>query len=423
MASERIVVALAAINSPGYHSLANAYLRECLSTDPRLPEVWVADLEFTTVDNPYWIAYRILALDPAPELVGFSVYCWNARAVYDTARILTSARPGMRIVLGGPEVGPIAAQVLERHPFLFGVVRGEGEKTLPALVLSMSRGGDPESVPGLSVNTARGVVHGPEVSPVEPLDALPFPFTDAHPAPTDGSAYLETYRGCPHRCAYCFEAKGTAKIRSLSWERIERDIDRVASTPGITSLSFIDSVFNLTPERLRRLSDILAPHAERGLRLHTIEVDIERIDDEAASLLARAGVVSVETGPQTTGERALALTERSLDPDRYLAGVRACRDAGISVESDLIIGLPGDTVETVLESMRFAIAADPGVVQMSTLHVLPGTPLWDRAGEMGLVFDHEPPHEIISTADIGFAELRQLEVFGVALCDLYRARV
>lgn len=420
---DRFVVALVAVNSPGYHSLAQRYLHEALTHDSRLPEMWVADLEFDTDVSPWWVAYQVLTLDPAPDLVGIPVYCWNARAVYDAVRLISRGRPELEIVLGGPEVGPIAEQVIEEREGVWAVVHREGERVLPAIVLSLARGGDPESVPGVSVRTPAGVVRGPEGSPVEPLDALPSPYTAAHPPATDGSAYLETFRGCPHRCAYCYESRGTERIRSFSWERIRREIDLVATTPGMQSFSFIDSVFNLTDDRLNRLADIMEPHAARGIRLHTIEVDIERIDDAAAATLKRAGVVSVETGPQTTCPAALAATNRRLDPEAYRRGVEACRAQGIGVEADLIIGLPGDTVDSVLDSMRFALSADPGVIQASTLHVLPGTPLWDRSEEYGLMFDSEPPHEIISTRDISFTELRQLEVFGSALGELYRARI
>ncbi|MCL2492366.1 MAG: radical SAM protein, partial [Coriobacteriia bacterium] len=206
-------------------------------------------------------------------------------------------------------------------------------------------------------------------------------------------------------------------------ERIAHDIERMAAIPGMRSFSFVDSVFNLTRQRLERLSDILAPYVEQGLRLHTIEVDIESIDDEQAALLARAGVVSVETGPQTVGPKALERCNRTLDKEAYRAGVEACKRVGIRVEADLIIGLPGDTVQDILDSFHFALDADPGIVQASTLHVLPGTLLWERADEYGLIFDPNPPHEIVETRDISYTDLRDLEVFGHALGKLYRARL
>lgn len=420
---DRLVVALVGINTPGYRSLAGAYLREAVKAHPRLPETWVTALDFDLTCDPWWIAYRLLELDPLPDVLGFSVVCWNARAVYEVIRVVKAAHPEVTVVVGGPEVGPLAHEVLMEHHQVSAVVRGEGEIAFPEFLYALHRGGDLGAVPGVTVRAGGDVVAGPDLAPITDLDTIRTPFPPGATLATDGSAYLETYRGCPHRCGYCYEGKGSSTIRSFSWERIERDIRRFAETPGMTSFSFIDPVFNLTPDRLERLSAILEPYARRGLRLHTIEVDIERIDDRQAELLARAGVASVETGPQTTGAAALETCRRAFKPERFREGVEACKRAGISVECDLIVGLPGDTVHDVITSIDFALSLDPGRVQLSTLHVLPGTDLWMRADELGLAFDREPPHELIATRDISYADLRRLEVQGNAAARMYRARI
>ena len=77
----------------------------------------------------------------------------------------------------------------------------------------------------------------------------------------------------------------------------------------------------------------------------------------------------------------------------------------------------------MLDGIDFAIGLDPGKMQFSTLHVLPGTDLWDRADELGLRFDPQPPHEVIATAQVPFGDLRRLEVLGNAATAIYRARL
>jgi anaerobic magnesium-protoporphyrin IX monomethyl ester cyclase len=418
----RLTVALVGVNSPGYRSLGLDYLQAAVLADPRL-DIALQRIEVDTLADPWWIAYRALSLKPTPDVVAFSVLCWTARHVYEAARLIKLTLPDVLIVAGGPEVGPIAEEVLQRQSGLDVIVRGEGEFAFPDLLHSHARGGDITGVAGVTARDGDRIVTGPDRPLLEDLDRLPSPFSDTSAIPVDGSAYVETYRGCPHRCSYCFEGKGTAQIRSFSWERIAADIDAVASVPGMQAFSFIDPVFNLTRDRLRRLAEILEPYAARGVRLHTIEVDIERIDDEQAELLKRCGVVSVETGPQTTGAAALAACHRGFDAARFSAGVEACKRVGISVECDLIVGLPGDSADDVLASIEFATALDPGRVQLSTLHVLPGTELWERADSLGLVFDPEPPHEIVSTSRLSYTDLRRLEVFGNAAAVVYQARL
>lgn len=414
---------LLALNSPGYRSLGCAYVRAYAQHDPRLAGV----AAFQTLDidagtDPWWVAYRILQLDP--DVVGASMMCWSARDTYEALRVVKAAAPSTYVVTGGPEVGPIAEDVLARHPEVDAVVVGDGEVPFAELLLALSEGADLEDVDGIVYRSADGSVRATRPQqPLEDLDRLPSPYLTGVLAPIDGATYVETYRGCPHHCGYCYEGKGSRRIRAYSRERVEAEVSLIAQAPGVRSFSFIDPVFNLTRERLEWLAEMLEPYARRGVRLHTVEVDIERVDDEAAALLRRAGVSSVETGPQTVGARALEACRRPFDRERFAAGVEACKRHGIRVECDLIVGLPGDTPADMLEGMRFCIGLDPGRIQTSTLRVLPGTEFWARAEDLGVVFDPEPPHEVIRTREASYADLRRAEVRSVWLQRQYEAKL
>jgi anaerobic magnesium-protoporphyrin IX monomethyl ester cyclase len=371
--------------------------------------------------DPWWVAYRIMGLEP--DVVAFSVTCWNARAIYTAASLIKQTMPQIRIVVGGPEVTPIAEDVLRQHPAIEAVVRGEGEATFAELVHTMLGTRRLSYVDGVTSRDGDRVTSAPDRPLIANLDEIPSPYTAGVIQPLDGSAYIETFRGCPHKCGYCYEGKDYGRVRYFSNERVETEIKALAQDPDVHSFSFVDPVFNLTRDRLTWLSDVLAPYASSGLRLHTIEVDIEMVGEAEAAQLARAGVMSVETGPQTIGATALEACRRKFDREKFVTGVEACKAQGISVECDLIIGLPGDTLEDFFEALEFLIELDPGKIQMSTLHVLPGTDLWNRAEEHGLLFNQDPPHEVIRTSMMGFAELRRAEAFGSTVADHYRARL
>jgi len=421
--SEVLKVVFVGLNSPGYQSLALGYLRSYAQADRRLAgRVAFQTLDLTVDVDPWWVAYRVLALEP--DVIGIPLTCWNARNAYDLCRVVKAARPATRIVMGGPEAGPVAAELLAAHPEVDIVVRGEGEVTFAELLYALTRGRAVHHVEGITTRDDAGaVVSAPDRPLIADLDSIPSPYLNGVMVPSNGAAYIETYRGCPHHCGYCFEGKGYPRVRSFSEARIAAEIDTVAHTSGVTSFSFIDAVFNLTDDRLAFLAGCLAPYAAQGMRLHTVEVDIERIDDAQAALLASAGVASVETGPQTVGAQALATCQRRFDRDRFTRGVEALKRADIAVECDLIVGLPGDTVQDFFDGLEFCLDLDPGIVQTSTLHVLPGTDLWKRAEELGLRYDPEPSHEIIATDTIGYNDLRRAEVRSIYLQRIYKARL
>ncbi len=329
--SRRLGVALVGVSAPGYRSLALDYLHATVAADARL-DVAINRLDTDTARGPLVAGVPAalartgsrrrrpagVLLDRAPRLRGGA-----AREVRAPERARRRWRSGGRPDRRGGARRPLGDRCR-------GARRGRVRVRRAAALAREGR--------RHRRRARRDRAHGrrdrelrPTATPVAELDDIPSPFSIDRPIATDGSAYVETYRGCPHACAYCYEGKGSTRIRSFSWERIAADIEAVATTPGMRSFSFIDPVFNLTPDRLARLSEILAPHARRGVRLHTIEVDIERVDDEQAALLAAAGVASVETGPQSVGAAALAACGRAFDAERFAAGVRgvpARRDLG-----------------------------------------------------------------------------------------------
>ena len=322
MTRSRLRVVLVGVNVPRYPSLALAYVHAYAAADPRLGGVGLTTLELDTTVDPWWIAYRVLALEP--DVVAFSVMCWNARAVYEAVRLVTAARPETVVVLGGPEVGPIAETVLAEQSAIDVVVRGEGEETFAELLAAMLAKRDVGRVPGVTARRGDRVVSAPDRPLVDDLDSLPSPYLAGVLAPVEGATYLETYRGCPHRCAYCFEGKGYGRIRRFSDERVRAEIETVLShracgpSPSSTRCSISPangssgSPASSAPSRVARTCG-----STRSRSTSSASTRSRR----RSSL--RAGVASVETGPQTIGAAALAACSRSFDAEAFRAGVDA----------------------------------------------------------------------------------------------------
>jgi anaerobic magnesium-protoporphyrin IX monomethyl ester cyclase len=409
-----LTVTLVSFNAAGHFSLANGYLKAYAEKDRSLrPRVDIDLVDFAVESNDarqalFYLSQRL------PDVVGISCYCWNVEVSLELARLYKALAPKGLVVLGGPEVGPIAEGYLEENDAPDIVVRGEGEETFRQLLRHLACGEEAlEEVQGITYRRDGTVTSNPDRPPISNLDEIPSPYLAGVLKPRDQVTYVETSRGCPYHCAYCYEGKETPGVRLFSERRIQREIEAVIGTPGVRSFHLVDSVFNLNKARLRRLAQLISEVNRTGAQMLTVEILADLVDEETVQLLRQVRVASVETGPQTVHADTLALMRRPHRPDAFARGIRLLREAGIEVLCDLIVGLPGDNFFRFAQSIREVIALRPSTLVFSILHVLPGTELYEHAHRYGLRFDSRAPHLVIDTDTFPFGEIDRAVLMSV----------
>jgi radical SAM superfamily enzyme YgiQ (UPF0313 family) len=372
-----------------YIPLALMYLKAslverggCDATDVRL-------LEFRPEDDAGAIAEAILRENP--DVVGLSCYVWNTIALLETASRIKAQRPDVRIVLGGPEVGPVASDVLERSPQVDIIVRSEGEIPLRDLIAALRSGMGTESVRGITFRRANEIVSTEDARIVSDLDELPSPHFARYADYTKRIICVETQRGCVFRCNFCFYNKDfSIRNRRFDLDRVKEEL-RFWLEQDIRKLYLMDPVFNLNAARTRELCRFVAEHNRNRVPLHG-EIWAEFVDDEMAALMKAANFRSLEVGLQTTDTTALATTERRLKLQKFVDGIGHLKRHGLWHELQLIYGLPGETVASFKKSLNFAMSLDPPGLSVFPLLVLPGTELWRKAAQLELAFDPVPPY-------------------------------
>ena len=331
-----------------------------------------------------------------PDVLAASCYVWN---VIDLMTAIARAKArlvAMRVVVGGPEVGPIAERVLGAWPAVDVVVKSEGEGPMVDLVTCWRDGGDVRSVTGIWTQIAGRVREHPDAPIALDLDALASPHRRAYVGHRDRIVCVETQRGCVFRCSFCFYNK------DLSIRNRRFDLDRVFDELGfwlqrdVKQLYLMDPVFNLNAARAKEICRFLIAHNTRHIPVHA-EIWAEFVDDELAALMKAAHFDFLEVGLQTTDAATLATVDRRLKMQPFLDGIGHLRVHGLAFEVQLILGLPGDTLASFRESLNFAAALRPEYLAAFTLMVLPGTELWRQAGALDLVFESTPPYFIQST--------------------------
>ena len=347
----------------------------------------------------------------APDLIGFGAAVWNLERTLYLCRELKTRLPDTFLVLGGPEVTGDNDYLLEQGGFDAGVV-GEGEETFVALLDALLQGRSLGAVPGLLLREGKSWALTPPRALVGRLESIPSPYLAGILEPSFlKSIFLETVRGCPYRCAYCYYHKSYPRVRTFPLDRVKAEL-RWAVERGVKDVTIIDPCFARRP-RLPEVLEMMAKVNNGGQFRVQCELNAEDLDGDLVQLLARAGVNSVEVGLQTTNPRALDLIHRRFSPEGFLMGVNLLREAGIRAVVDIIVGLPGDTLDDVTRSVDFLVANQAfDELKLYPLSVLPGTELRQRASDLGLRYRVEPPYYVLETGQITREEIREAFVYG-----------
>jgi anaerobic magnesium-protoporphyrin IX monomethyl ester cyclase len=361
--------------------------------------------EFTVHEPKENVLAALIAEEP--DVVAFSVYLWNRRETLELADALATVRPGIRIVLGGPEVSFDGPDLFDRHPGVSALVRGEGEIPLRGLLSAWAKGVDSLDVPRLVMRRDEGVVEGPDGPPLENLDNLPSPFELGLVDLRRGFVYLETSRGCPYACAFCMSALDE-RVRSFSMDRIRSDL-RLLMEAGTPKVKLVDRTFNYDAARAREIWSFILKH-NRISHFH-FEIGAHLLDEASLALLERvpAGMFQFEIGVQSTLPATLDAIGRNASLEKLTENVRRLRRMGnIHLHLDLIAGLPGEGYRDFLGSVDKVAALSPHHLQIEPVKLLPGSPLRRDADRLGIRFDPSPPYTVLATPDLSFAEVERL---------------
>ena len=316
--------------------------------------------------------------DRRPDVVGFTVFSWNIeRSLYVCEKIKEAGGP--RIVFGGPEITPDNA--LPRAPQVDFRVHGEGEAVFRRLV----------SEPGFWVNGSAAE------SAADIFRSAPSPYLSGWLEPeAQRLMLLETQRGCPYRCGFCYYNKSRAGLVFAEEEHLLRAV-AWAVERRISEVYLLDPSLNARPDLKGLLAGIGRLNAEKRIRLFS-EIRAEAIDETLADLLAAAGFTWFEIGLQSTNPKALKIMNRPTRLDRFVQGAQRLKQRGITPSLDLIIGLPGDDLAGFMRSVDFVADHDlQDDIQIFPLSILPGTSFRRRRRELGLGFEAHPPYTVIAT--------------------------
>jgi len=327
-----------------------------------------------------------LAVDGNFELVGLSVFSHSADRGDGIAKLIKKAAPSTVVVTGGPHPSAQPHDALRASAVDYAVC-DEGEQAFTSLLSLLEDGGSPNAVAGLVWRDATRVVANPPEL-IADLDALPLPAWDLiDPRPywrREGFGLngvrpyfsLMTSRGCSHDCTFCHRIFGK-QFRPHSPTRVLLEMEHLQRAFGVREFELIDDTFNLD---LTRASEILRAVRQRlpGTRLlfpnglHAARLSPSFVDE-----LAAAGTTYVSFAPETASTRMQRLIHKGFDAEAMRAAMQRAVDRHLLANGFFMLGLPTETREEMLETIRFAVSSPLHTASFHRVVPFPGTAMFD----------------------------------------------
>ena len=385
-------IALATLNAKYIH--ASFGLRYLMANLGALRER-ACMAEFHINQTPLEIVEALL--EKAPRIVGLGVYIWNVVQTTEVVALLKRIRPELIVILGGPEVSH-ETDGQEIVALADHVITGEADTKFAEVCAAL-----------LEADTPLPKVIAAELPALDRI-ALPYDFyTDQDLA--HRVVYVEASRGCPFTCEFCLSSLDVP-VRAFPLDAFLAAMQRLLDR-GAKQFKFVDRTFNLHLPTSMGILQFFLERWRDGLFLH-FEMIPDRLPEQLRSVIRQfpRGAVQFEVGIQTFDDATSRNISRRQNLERLDENLRFLREeTGVHVHADLIVGLPGEGMETFGRGFDRLVRLGPQEIQVGMLKRLRGTPIVRHDSEYRMKYAPNPPYEIIETRDIDFLSMQRMRRF------------
>src|ERR1700691_4581519 len=302
---------------------------------------------------------------------------------------IKEANPNIKIAFVCPHVTVLPEKSLKDCPAIDFVARKEFDHT----VVEFAQGKPLEEIAGISYRKNGSVVHTPDRPEIQDLDSLPH-VTDIYKRDLDVTRYnvpfllhpfvsLYTTRGCPAQCTFCLWPQ---TLSGHPWRK--RSTDDVAAEmakakqlwPNVKEFFFDDDTFNIQKARTMELSAKLNPLGLTWSCTSRVTTDFETL-----KAMKEAGCRLLIVGYESGDQQILKNIKKGATIERARQFTKDCHKLGLVIHGDFILGLPGESRETIKNTIKFAKELDVETIQVSVAHAYPGTELHEFAMKNGFM--------------------------------------
>lgn len=364
---------------------------------------------------------RSLLIKDPPIYVGITTDMATINIARDISRILKDINPNCTVIIGGYNIGLYPDEILDYPSFDIGVM-GEGEITIVDLMEKLENGADLGLVNGIVYKQNGKIIKTKPREVIRDLDALPFPARHLMPtkryiSSINKRGYLTTMlasRGCPFNCLYCIKDHD---FRMRSPVNVVDEIEYIVKKLDIHEIYFLDPTFSIEQSRVIEICKEIIRR-----KLHVTWEAATRVDCVSPELLKwmkRAGCVRIQYGIESGDPRVLRILRKKITLPQIENAFTWAKQEGLEILASFMLGCPGDTLETIERTIKYAIKLDPDYIVFTIATILPGTDIQDLAIKKGVInkdlwkhYMHgnvqEIPNPIFSSKDFDRAKLEVL---------------
>jgi len=310
-----------------------------------------------------------------------------------SAAAIKKASPSTRTVLIGSHPTVYHREIMTENPAVDAICRGEFDYTVRDLVRAQAEGKDWSEVPGLTWRRDGEVQVNPDRPVIENLDEIPFPARDLVDSPNYRQGTFRgkhpttviTSRGCPFHCIYCLWPSTLYghNFWARSAENVVDELEECVNKYGVDEVYFDDDSMALDRERMLKICRLIV---ERGVKFEWIsQCRVDSMDEEVLRAMKKAGCRYIRFGVESGSPRMLKLMKKGITTEKAMEAFRLARKVGIRTQAFFLFGLPGETEETVRETIEFAKKIKPGSAQFAVAIPHPGTELFKTTTEKGWI--------------------------------------
>jgi radical SAM superfamily enzyme YgiQ (UPF0313 family) len=409
--------------------LAAGFLKATALDDARIRQhADIRILNFRGGDSLSKMAQRIFAHEP-PSILAFSVLGWNFREFGALAETFKQLNPDGWVIFGGTHVANQGARTFRLFPEVDVVVNGEGEMVFRDLVHAYLSGVSPRNIRDISGISYQGddgeVVTTAPRNRLDDLDVLPSPFltgaidlTDADGRFRYDVALMETNRGCPYKCSFCYWGGATGqRVRAFSRARLRAELELFAKHK-VHTIVLCDANFGILPIDAEFVTDMIEVRDQYGFP-RALEgswaKNKSKLFYDIVHKMKEAGLRSSFTlALQTLSDDALrTMNRRNMRVNEWEDLVRWLDKEGLDCYAELIWGAPGETVDSFMSGYD-RLSRHVSRIAVYPLHLLPNTEYIEKKQDHGLITvrgDHDDFEYVLSHNTMTLAENQLVKRF------------